>query len=87
MELLVEILEQTQTVAELLESQLKTAGIKANIKIAENLEDIKKNLDLIFYSKTGKQFQLEILNGSQIMLSRLMEVETMVNIVTKNQMT
>ena len=38
------------TVAELLESQLKTAGIKANIKIAENLEDIKKNLefDLLF---------------------------------------
>ena len=30
------------TVAELLESQLKTAGIKANIKIAENLEDIKR---------------------------------------------
>lgn len=38
------------TVAELLESQLKTAGIKANIKIAENLDDIKKNgeFDLLF---------------------------------------
>ena len=36
--------------AELLESQLKTAGIKANIKIAENLDEIKKNgeFDLLF---------------------------------------
>lgn len=38
------------TAAELLEAQLKNSGIKANIKIAENLDDIKKNreFDLLF---------------------------------------
>ena len=38
------------TAAELLEAQLKNSGIKANIKIAENLDEIKKNaeFDVLF---------------------------------------